>query len=75
MQTEGFSRLRTHLDQCASAVLKITVANPGGCELGEHRQDEGGGERELHGERIVGCVFELVKVGMEQSCGLETKLS
>lgn len=37
------SWLRTHLDQRASTVVVVTVAEPGGYELGKHCQSEADG--------------------------------
>jgi hypothetical protein len=38
------SWLRTHLDQRASTVVVVTVAEPGGYELGKHCQSEADGD-------------------------------
>jgi hypothetical protein len=41
-------QLHTDPVQCASTVVVTGRTIPGGGEPGEHRQGEGGGERELH---------------------------
>jgi hypothetical protein len=53
---------RTKFDQCESTVVVVVGAAPGGRELGEQCQGEGGGEPELHDELDRWVCFEVVEV-------------